>query len=138
MIKNYIFLILLSLLSCTQKYPMKLGADYKLDYDGNSYFYLLDLQNTVIIGSHITQFNFDSLFIIIEQKPVELILKNTYNDPKINLKKRDEIFENNKLKLYWIINKNNSYLYGPYDKKQYFAKRKELNVPKSLQLKNNF
>ena len=120
--------------ACSTKYPLELGKDYKLDYDGSSYFYILDANNTVIINSHITGFNFDSIFIIAEQKPIDLILQETYNNPKMDLKKRKKLFEESLLRLYWVINKNESQVYGPFKKEEYLQKRKELGVPPELKL----
>lgn len=118
--------------ACSNKYPLDLGSDYKLDYDGNSYFYLLDDKNTVIIKSHITKFNFDSIFIIAEQKPVNLILQETYNNPEMDLKKRDKIFKESGLRHYWVIDKEKTHVYGPYKKDEYIGKREELKVNKEL------
>jgi hypothetical protein len=106
-----------------------------LDYDGSSYFYILDANSTVIINSHITGFNFDSIFIITEQKPVDFILQETYNNPEMNLKKRKQLFEESSLRFYWIINKNEHQVYGPFKKEKYLQKRKELGVPQELTLK---
>ena len=133
--KNIVLIIILLTLlftSCSKKYPLDLGRGYNIDYDGNSYFYLLDKNNTVIVGSHITNFKFDSIFIIIEQKPVDLILKETYNNPEMDLKKRDRLFEESALRSYWIINKRDACSYGPYQKNEYLEKMLELKVPQEL------
>ncbi len=121
--------------SCTQKYPMELGGGYKVDYDGNSYFYLLDKNNTVVIESHIKSFKEDSKFIIVEQIPVKLILDSINKTPHVTLKKRDEILKKSKLKKFWIINKVSNNIYGPLKKDEYLQKRKELKIPKELELK---
>ncbi len=86
-----IVLIIMLVSSCTQKYPLELGGGYKVDYDGNSYFYLLDKNNTVVIESNIISFNVDSEFIIVEQKPIKLILDSINKTPHVTLKKRDEV-----------------------------------------------
>lgn len=136
--------------ACSQKYPLALGDDYFIDYDGNSYFGLVDKNRTEMIAPHITKFNFDSVFIVVEQKPVDLILKDTYNNPEWNLEKRDKLFEDSRFYQYWIINKKEtgeysldtltqlahySNVYGPYTKEEFQQKREELGVPKKLQLK---
>ncbi len=134
-------------MSCAQKYPLELGSGYKINYDRNSYFYLLDKDNTVIVSSHITAFNFDSTFIIAEQKPVDLILENTYSS-EFNLEKRDKLFKNSVLKQYWIIDKtkpcNNigfdsisqfvkySNVYGPYSKNEFMIKKNIFGISKKL------
>jgi hypothetical protein len=150
--KNAILIIMLLTLlfsACSQKYPLDLGGGYKIEYDANSYFCLVDKNNTEMVGGHITKFKFDSIYIVIEQKPVDLILKDTYNNPEWNLPKRDKLFEESTLRLYWIVNKKEkgvysfdkltrlarySNVYGPFKKDEYLRKREELNVPKELEL----
>ena len=100
-----------------------------------------------IINSFIdkNKINADLNFILVAQKPLEEICEcndcvyekfpnKAISSYELCLKALRKF---NKYK-YWIVNKNTNDIYGPYDKKQYLAKRKELNVPKSLQLKNNF
>ena len=127
--------ILLSMIlfSCEAKYPLKLGKNYKLNYDGNSNLYILNSHNTVMIGSHITGYNFDSVFIIAEQKPRELILKDAYTNPEMPLRKSNKIFKESNLRYYWIINKTTDSIYGPLKKDEYFEKRKELGISTRLQ-----
>ncbi len=139
-----IIIIMILTLSCTQKYPFKLGNGYNIDYDGNSFFCLLDKNNTVIVQPHITTFNFDSTFIIVEQKPVDLI----YNNPKMNLEECDKLFEKSSYKQYWIIDKTKdckhigfdsinqisrySNVFGPYTKNEFILKSNILGVSKKL------
>lgn len=139
------------LFSCNSKYPLDLGKGYKLVYDPNSYFGIIDSQGTIIIDAHVIDYSFDSTYIIAKQKPVDLILKNTYNNSEYDLKKRDKLFEKSTLSQYWIINKKkvdeysldtvskllrHSPIYGPFTKEKYLQKREELGVPKELQLNN--
>jgi hypothetical protein len=143
-------LLIMVLFSCNSRYPLDLGKGYKLVYDPNSYFGITDPQNNVVIDAHVIDYNVDSTFIIVKQKPVDLILKDTYNNPEWNLKKRDELFENSKFLQYWIINKKEkgeysldtlsklarySNVYGPFQKQEYLQKREELGIPKELKLK---
>jgi len=130
-----IVLIIMLVSSCTQKYPLELGGGYKVDYDGNSYFYLLDKNNTVVIESNIISFNVDSEFIIVEQKPIKLILDSINKTPHVTLKKRDEVFKKSKLKEFWIINKVSNNIYGPLKKDEYLQKRAKLKVPRNLKIK---
>lgn len=143
-------LLIMVLFSCNSKYPLDLGKEYKLVYDPNSYFGITDPQNNVVIDAHVIDYSVDSTYIIVKQKPVELILKDTYNNPEWNLKKRDKLFEDSRFYQYWIINKKEtgeysldtltqlahySNVYGPYTKEEFQQKREELGVPKKLQLK---
>lgn len=143
-------LLIMILFSCNSKYPLDLGQGYKLDYAANSFFDIEDPQNNIIIFNHIVSYSVDSTFIIAKQKPVDLILKDTYNNPEWNLKKRDKLFEDSKFYQYWIINKKEkseysldtltqlakySNVYGPFQKQEYLQKREELGIPKELKLK---
>lgn len=138
------------LFSCNSQYPLDLGNGYKLVYDPNSYFGITDPQNNVVIDAHVIDYNVDSTCIIVRQKPVDLILKDTYNNPEWNLKKRDKLFKKSTFQQYWIINKKEkgeysldtltqlarySNVYGPFDRQEYLQKREELGVPKELKLK---
>lgn len=146
-----IFLIMV-LLSCNAKYPLDLGKGYKLDYDANSYSVIVNSENNEVIYGHIINYRVDSTYIIVKQKPVELILKDTYNNPEWNLKKRDKLFEKSTFQQYWIINKKEkgqysldtlaqvakySNVYGPFSKLEYLQKREELGVPPELKLKED-
>lgn len=143
-------LLIMALLSCHSKYPFNLGEGYKLDNDGNTDFYIQDFHTNIVINAHVLDYSFDSNFIVVEQKPKELILKDTYTNPEMNLEKRNEIFENSQFLQYWIINKKEeskysldsltmlarySNVYGPFKKEEYLKKRVELGVPKGLKLK---
>jgi hypothetical protein len=144
-----IFLIVV-LLSCNTNYPLNLGNGYKLDYDANSYSVIGDSHNIGVIYPHVIDYNVDSTYIIVKQKPVDLILKDTYNSLEYDLKKRDELFEKSSFRRYWIINKKEkgefsldtltqlakySNIYGPFQKDEYLIKREELGVPRALKLK---
>lgn len=138
--------------ACTQIPPIDLGGGYKIDYDGNGYSILIDNNNNniIVVSPHITNFKFDSTFIVVEQKPYDLIMKDAYLNPEMNLKKFLKIFEKSTLRYYWIINKKEkseysfdtltqfarySNVYGPFKEEDYFKKRKELGVPDKLDLK---
>lgn len=141
-------LLIMILFSCNSKYPLDLGKGYKLDYDANSYFDIQDSQNNIVIFAHVIDYSVDSTYIIAEQKPVDLILKNTYNNLEYDLKKRDKLFEKSTFRQYWIINKKEKYsldtltklakysnVYGPFQKQEYLQKREELGISKTLKLK---
>ena len=146
-------LLIMVLFSCNAKYPLDLGKGYKIDYDANSYFGIINSQDIGVIDAHVIDFSIDSTYIIVKQKPVELILKDTYNNPEWNLKKRDKLFEKSTFQQYWIINKKEkgqysldtlaqvakySNVYGPFSKQEYLQKRDELGVPPELKLKEDY
>ena len=127
-----------------------MGKGYKLVYDPNSYFGIIDSLSNIVFDAHVIDYKVDSTSIIVKQKPLDLILKNTYNNSEFDLKKRDKLFQKSTLQQYWIINKkeNTEYtldtvtqlarysnVYGPFQKEEYLQKREELGVPKELQLK---
>jgi hypothetical protein len=143
-------LLIMVLFSCNPKYPLDLGKGYQLVYDPNSYFGIIDPRGMGVIDAHIIDYSVDSTYIIVKQKPVDLILKDTYNNPEWNLKKRDKLFEKSTFRQYWIINKKEkgeysldtltqfarySNVYGPFDRQEYLQKREELGVPRELKLK---
>ncbi len=143
-------ILIMILFSCNSKYPLDLGKGYKLVYDPNSYFGIIDSRDIIVIDAHVIDYSVDSTYIIAEQKPVDLILKNTYNNLEYDLKKRDKLFEKSTFRQYWIINKiekgeysldtltklaKYSNVYGPFQKQEYLQKREELGISKTLKLK---
>ena len=126
-------LIVVTILGCS-KFP-DLENGYKLDYNANNDIYILNSENSIIINGHILKYNFDSVYIIAEQKPREVILKDTYDNPNMDLKKREKIFKESTFLQYWIINKSNDSIYGPLNKNKYLKKFDELCIPKELHLK---
>jgi len=144
--KNLSFiLIFLTILfsACQQIYPLNLGDGYKIEYDPNSYFIITDTNNTVVVNGHITKFTYDSTFIVMEQMPV-------YKNNELIIDKVDSLYEKNKLRFYWILNKKEkcvssfdslnmcarySNVYGPFTKNEYLQKREELKIPKELVFK---
>jgi hypothetical protein len=137
-----------TLTSCSEhKYP-DLGDGYKFETgDGNS-LEIVNFENTVVVGTEILDYAFDSTFIAVSQRPWDVpdvpgIIEMTYD-------KRNEAFENSKFLQYWIINKKEkgessldtltklakySNVYGPFQKQEYLQKREELGIPKELKLK---
>ncbi|MBC7655187.1 MAG: DUF3997 domain-containing protein [Oligoflexus sp.] len=150
--KKFIFISTIVLLgmitSCSEhKYP-DLGDGYKFETgDGNS-LEIVNFENTVMVGTEILEYAFDSTFIVVSQRPWDVpdvpgIKEMTYD-------KRNEAFENSKFLQYWIINKKEeskysldslsmlakySNVYGPFQKEEYLQKREELGVPRELILK---
>ncbi len=149
--KKFIFIstiiILAMITSCSEhKYP-DLGDGYKFASDGNSTA-IVNYENTVMVGTEILEYTFDSTFIIVSQRPWDVpdvpgIKGMTYN-------KRREAFEKSTFLQYWILDKKEkninigynsirkrakySNVYGPFTKDEYLQKRKELGVPQDLKL----
>lgn len=85
---RFVVFYILVFTACITNYPLDLGENYRLDYDPNSYFNIVGEDGLILIDSHVSGFGFDSLFIVVEQKPIDFILKGTYHDPEMNLQER--------------------------------------------------
>lgn len=86
--------------------------------------------------------NFDSVFILVAQKPIKNICE--CNDscfitmPSFDNKSYSrckEALVKSTFYQYWIINKVKNAVYGPFNKKEYLQKRREIGVREELQLK---
>ena len=139
--KNILQLILLSivLFSCNSKYPLDLGQGYKIEAGDEGDLYIGNIKDYIIIDTYIVGYNFDSTFIIVEQKPIDIILKGIENNPEMTSDEANKIFEESPIRQYWILNKKekcifdvktttHSNVYGPFDKKAFLNKKKELGI----------
>ncbi|MFZ4414769.1 MAG: hypothetical protein ACOYOV_16915 [Bacteroidales bacterium] len=132
--KIILFLIIIATLISCSKLP-DLGNRYKLGFGSFNDLILMNYKNTIIIDGLIVNYSFDSIFFIAKQKPRDFILKDTYDDPSMNIIKRDKIFEASTFFQYWIINKTTDSIFGPMTKEKYLKKFEELKIPKELILK---
>jgi len=73
--------------------------------------------------------SFDNKFILVDQKPFELICHTTDYDECKKALKESQIHQ------YWIIDKTKDYVYGPLTKDQFLNKKKDLQVPLTLKVK---
>jgi len=96
-----------------------------------------------VILSYIDEVKFDSLFIIVIQKPLNEIWGDFFTDTndtyrRSNMPNKSQIaikkLKDSKIHYYWIINKKTDDIYGPLNWNEYLQKRKELGVPKELKL----
>ncbi len=90
-------------------------------YDGGSTVYKSTQKNyfqIVLIQGGILEVNKNMDFILIGQ-----------NKQQLDLKQKTKVY------YYWIIDKNNSKVYGPYILNEYLEKKNELGVPEKLKLK---
>ena len=151
-IKTFSLLMLISLLShsCNEvTYPIKIGNDYFIDCDNQGHSVILDSRNMVIIKPQIIAWDYDSIFIIIKQKPkdsIDQIIDEKH--PNISFDKYKRFYNESNIYTYWIIDKRkelDSYydgkvrryigaVAGPFTYEEYWEKRRELNVPDSLKL----
>lgn len=93
-----------------------------------------------VISSHVNKICFDSVFVLVEQNPLDSIfgkVKKQDNrlirpdEPDLNID-ATEMIRNSTFKQYWIINKIKDDIYGPLTKREFKQKCKELYVSKIL------
>ena len=149
--KKFIFspttVLLAILTSCTDHKHPDLGEGFRLVSDGKYSLEIVDVQNNVVVATHILNYAFDSTFIIASQRPwvfpgIPKIEDMTYNQ-------QNEAFEKSEFRQYWIVNKREkgeyrldtltrlarySNVYGPFDMQKYLQKREELEIPNELKL----
>ena len=119
------------------------------------------LPNHGEIYSEVIGYNYDSDFIIVAQNPIysdyrQMIgsnlrdnLKKYPNNDVADIAKSekvaDSILKHNSYYLsifknkinYWVISNKANKLYGPFTENEYKIKRRELDVPESLQIEYN-
>ncbi len=148
--KNWIAILLFTIFisGCNFETDKDLGNGY-LFYHGDHYSTcIIDSTNTEMVPSEILDYAFDSVFVIASQRPYWDI-PDVKGLDSMTLREHEKAFENSTFKQYWIINKKEkqiysydstnkrakySNVYGPFAKETYLQKRKELGVPKELQL----
>ena len=120
------------------------GVLVKFHYPQNKIDSSFIWEGSIVIPSFIVEVKFDSLFVIVHQKPLDEIWgeyftdnNNVYrrsNEPG-NLTLAIKKLKESKINHYWIISKKTDDIYGPLNWNEYKHKRKELGLPKELQLK---
>ncbi|MFM7852194.1 MAG: hypothetical protein ACKO96_09825 [Flammeovirgaceae bacterium] len=103
-------------------------------------------EGEVVVFGHVLNYAFDSTFIVAAESPRDSVAECSGKILGSTLKNCDEAFEKSTFRQYWIINKKSqstfdsetrkySNVYGPYKKKDYLQKCKDLNVPSTLQFR---
>ncbi len=100
-------------------------------------------EGSPVISAYIVDINYDSDFIIVDQKPLDSIwgpvvtIDSTPQREKKfeNDREAIEYLEKSNIHNFWIINKKLKEVYGPMQKREYAERRKELKIPKELVLK---
>lgn len=120
------------------------GVLVKFHYPQNKIDSSFIWEGAIVIPSFITEVKFDSLFVIVYQKPLDEIWGGYFTDNN-NVYRRSnkpdkstlaiKKLEESKIYYYWIIRKRTDDIYGPLNLAEYIIKREELGVPKDLQLK---
>ncbi len=141
-----IMLITTSCSDLISNYP-NLGNGYKFVHEGKYGLSIVNGENTIVIGQCVLDYAYDSTFVIVSQRPFNSIRgRDTMTYSQYN-----KAFENGSFKQYWIIDKTKvckhfgfdsinqisrySNVFGPFQKKVYLQKRKELGISSSLKLK---
>ncbi len=96
--------------------------------------------STKVIEPHIISMKVDSNYIIIDQKPLDLIFERTneddyysYNDNMPdNRNERDKIIKQSPIHRYWILDKHSNHIYGGYKRTEFDSVRKKLKLPEKM------
>jgi hypothetical protein len=131
--KRFYFIVLFTFLiiGCT-KLP-KLPYGYLFDYDDGGDISLLRSKNIVVIYGHITDFNFNSTYLIASECPRDSVKECRYENNE-NYRQCNRAFKKSKFRQYWIVNMSNDSVWGPFRRNIYLKKKHELGVPDSLKL----
>jgi hypothetical protein len=130
-------ILLMIMCGCNKKKIVNLGKGFRFDIDpviSKDCVIFGPYENTYAVSGHVSKFNFDSTFIIVEQKPRDLIMKDINTNSDLTFKEQERIFEESSLRQFWVINKINDSIYGPFERQEYLKKREVLGVPAELKL----
>jgi len=140
--------IILMAISCSDlvsNYP-DLGNGYKFVHEGKYGLSIVNEKNTIVIHQHVIEYKYDSVFVLVTQRPFNSISgRDTMTYSEFN-----KAFKNSTYKQYWIIDKTKncenigfdsikqivkySNVFGPYSKNEFMLKRNVLGVPNELEL----
>ncbi len=172
--KNIIYIILISLVSCTQndscnkflvtsdtEYGKTLVLDYSdtignhvwedgtitqhqgvylIFHDNEEFDTLFVVEGANVIKSDIYNIKSNDSFIIVDQKPLDLIfgmITSTDTSPYRPHKPKDSweterIMNQTQMHRYWIISKATKNIYGGYSKEKFSAQCEELGLPDNM------
>lgn len=116
------------------------GGMFLKYHDTNSIDTLFIWFDTVVIESHINNVKFDSNYITIDQKPLDLIFgrieSDNFNPYRTNwpgnLQDAQRMLQESPIHRYWIINKGTKEIRGGYKKEMFDSICKELKIPQEL------
>ena len=111
-----------------------LGEGYRLDTNSFDDLGILNNKNSYVVYGHVIEYKFDSQFILASERPREKI--EECKSPTATLAQCDEAFNKSTFRQFYIIDKAEKTVYGPYSLEQYLLKRNETGVPKELELSN--
>ena len=105
---------------------------FKLSQDSSSDVMLMRINdNHILVLGHILFYGSNSDFIIIEEKPRNIIPEILRHDES------EKQFFKSTFSQYWIIKIENDSVFGPYNKIGYLKKRQIIGVPEKLKLNHS-
>jgi hypothetical protein len=141
-------IVFMMVISCKESVDVNLGENLRIITSASmNHLVIVDENNVVKVNRHILDYNFDSTFIIVAQRPWDSV-------PELNTMEyyqSHRAFKNSTFKQYWIINKKEkgdflsdtltkrghyTNVYGPFKKNEYLLMRQNLGVPQELKLSN--
>jgi hypothetical protein len=130
LIINILFTIVL--VSC-KGFP-DIGGDYRLIYNAGGDIGIVNSKNTYIVYGHVLEYYYDSTYIIVAERPRDSVPECNYAISNKPLNECDEAFKKSTFRQFWIINKKNDSVWGPFKEEAYLFKRKELGIPDSIKI----
>jgi hypothetical protein len=142
-----LFIVVVLLHGCEEQQPLDLGSGYRLQYGDHGHVSIKEDSGGSVIDSRIIAYAQDASFIIVLQKPWEVI--HEMNPHATRYDEWIDVFERSTYRQYWIIAKKEPRTYsydtltksaryanvhGPYQRDEYVRMRSELGVPNNLRL----
>ena len=111
-----------------------IGDGYYLDYGGKDELDLeLHFPDSIrrVISGNIIGFRYNESYVVLCRKPTYIIDSLLRERLECNKAIPNEILNYTD---YYIVDKKNTFEYGPFQKKEYLIKMQELNIPDSLRV----
>lgn len=97
-------------------------------------------KGTIVIESHVHNVKSDSNYIIIDQKPLDLIFGETDWEASYphrpnwpgNTNEAEKMLKESRIHRYWIIKKGTKDIYGGYTRRDFDLMCEKLNIPQNL------
>ncbi len=109
----------------------ELGNGYVFYEEGGFPIICRDIPNRKCIPAVVKDYDYDKNYIIALQKEYKF---KRYEIEEYSIEQQYKIIDKKGKLKYWIIDKVNDSIYGPYSKDEFILKRNVLGVPKELKL----
>ncbi|MGN8055118.1 DUF3997 domain-containing protein [Pedobacter sp. 22163] len=124
-----------TILGCAEYQPTSLGNGYVVDFNiKGAKLSILNSKNTILVESQVLGYGFDSRYIVASQRPWDSIPECKF----LNGESPDQCklaFEKSNFCQYWIIEKKNEKVFGPYSLEQYNEQHRQLGINAEIELK---